>query len=206
MRINIDESLNWEKQCITGKKKLKRGISSLRKLKDILPQRQLEQVYKALSESHLRYGSIVWNALSNIKLSKLQRLQIRARKLIENAKFTNGWNCIWLDVESLISFDQGVMTDKTLHGLYPDNLSHEFVERSMVSVEREIVEICKFPKLGQNIRREVFTSRVSKTGMIFLAASENKSHSFVSKRDLEGSFRTCKAQTRPLGRAAILFD
>ena len=90
--INIDESLNWEKQYKTVKNKLKGGISSLRKLKDILPQRKLEQVYKALFESHLRYGDIVWNALSNTKLSKLQRLQIRAKKLIENAKYKDGWN------------------------------------------------------------------------------------------------------------------
>ena len=57
--INIDESLNWEKQYKTVKNKLKRGISSLRKLKDILPQRKLEKVYKALFESDLRYGDIV---------------------------------------------------------------------------------------------------------------------------------------------------
>ena len=69
-----------------------------------------------------------------------------------------------------------------------------------LSKEQEIVEICKFPKLDQNMQREVFTSRVSKTGMIFLAASENKIHSLVSKRDLEITFRTCKAQTRTLGR------
>ena len=131
--INIDESLNWEEQYKTVKNKLKGGISSLRKLKDILPQRKLEQMYKALFESHLRYGDIVWNALSNNILSKLQRLQIRARKLIENAKYKNGWNCNWLDERSLISFDQGVMTYNILHGLCPDNLRHKFVERSMVS-------------------------------------------------------------------------
>ena len=90
-------------------------------------------MYKALFESHLRYGDIVWNALSNTKLFRLQRLQIRARKLIANAKYKDGWNCNWLDVKSLISFDQGVMTNKILHGLCPDNLRHKFFERSMVS-------------------------------------------------------------------------
>ena len=48
VRINIDDNLNWEKQCKTVKNKLKGGISSLRKLQNILPQRKLEQVYKAL--------------------------------------------------------------------------------------------------------------------------------------------------------------
>ena len=137
MGINIDESLNWEEQYKTVKNKLKEGISSLRKLKDILPQRKLEIVYKALFESHLRYCDIVWNALSNTKLSKLQSLQIRARKLIENAKYKDGWNCNWLDVKFLISLDQGVMTYKILHGPCPDNLRHKFVERSMVSEYNE---------------------------------------------------------------------
>ena len=90
-------------------------------------------MYKALFESHLRYGDIVWNALSNTKLSKLQRLQIRVRKLIENVKYRDGWDCNWLDVKSLVSFDQGVMAYKILHCLCPDNLHYKFVERSMIS-------------------------------------------------------------------------
>ena len=67
--ITIDESLNWEEKYIAVKNKLKGGISSLRKLKDILPLRKLEQVYKALCESHVRYRDIVCNALSDTKLS-----------------------------------------------------------------------------------------------------------------------------------------
>ena len=37
-------------------------------------------------EGAFRYGAIIWDALPNTKLSNLQRLQIRARKLKENAK------------------------------------------------------------------------------------------------------------------------
>ena len=85
--INIDKSLNWEEQYKTVKNKLKGAISSLRQLKDILPQRKLEQMYKALFDSHLRYDDIVWNDLPNTKLSKLQRLEIKGSKLIENAKY-----------------------------------------------------------------------------------------------------------------------
>ena len=90
-------------------------------------------MYNALFESHLRYGNIVCSALCNTKLSQLQRLQIRTKKLIENAKYKDGWDCNWLDVKSLISFDLGVMTYKILHGLCPDNLRHKFIERSMIS-------------------------------------------------------------------------
>ena len=90
-------------------------------------------MYKALFESHLRFDNIVWNALSDPKLSKLQIFQIRVWKLIENSKYKEGWNCNWLHVKSLISFDQGVMTYRSLHGLCPNYLHHNFVERSMIS-------------------------------------------------------------------------
>ena len=46
--INIVESLNWEEQYRTVKKKPQRRIKFLRNLKDILPQRKLGKVYKAL--------------------------------------------------------------------------------------------------------------------------------------------------------------
>ena len=104
--INIDESLNWKEQYKTIKNKLTRDLSSLRKLKNIPPQRELDQVYKALFESHLRYGSIVWSALSNTKLSQLQRIQTRAKELIENARYKDGWTCQWVTVKSLISFEK----------------------------------------------------------------------------------------------------
>ena len=93
--INIDESLNREEQYKTVKNKLKVGISSLRKLKDILSHGKLEQVHKALFESHLCYGDIIWNALSDNKLSQFKRPQIRARKLIEDVKYKDGCNCIY---------------------------------------------------------------------------------------------------------------
>ena len=42
----------------------------------------------------------------------------------------------WLSVKFLISFDQGVMTYKNLHGLCLENLRHNFTERSMISEYR----------------------------------------------------------------------
>ena len=61
------------------------------KLKGFFLQRKLDPVYKALFDSHLRYHDTVWNALSITKLSQLQRIQIRARKLIVNDKCKYGW-------------------------------------------------------------------------------------------------------------------
>ena len=68
-------------------------------------------------------------------------------KLIENAKYKDGWNFNWLDVKSLFSFDQGVMTYKILHVLFPNNLRQKFIERSMIS-EYGKRNHRDFPKLG----------------------------------------------------------
>ena len=72
------------------KTKVKSGLSAIRELKDILSQSKLVAVYRALIESHLRYGNISWGCIPDTKLSALQRLQSRAKLLIENAKYKDG--------------------------------------------------------------------------------------------------------------------
>ena len=82
--VIIDESMNWEEQLKTVKRKIENGLGAIFKLKDILSQKQLATVYRALIESHLRYCSVIWGCLSNTELDCLQRLQNRARRLINN--------------------------------------------------------------------------------------------------------------------------
>ena len=54
-----------------------------------------------------------------------------------------------MDVKSLISFNQGVMTYKTLHGLCPDSLCHKFLEISMISeYEKRNLRDLQTPKVG----------------------------------------------------------
>ena len=94
--IIIDDNLNWKGQYKIIKNKLKGGLSSLAKLKNILLQRKLDQVYRALFENHLRCSNIAWGNPSYTKQSQLQRLQTRANKLIGDDKHKDGWTCIWL--------------------------------------------------------------------------------------------------------------
>ena len=58
--IIIDDDFDWKGQYKYIKDKLKGGLTSLAKLTNILPQRKLDQVYRALFESHLRYINIAW--------------------------------------------------------------------------------------------------------------------------------------------------
>ena len=49
----VDENLTWNEQYKKLKGKIKSALSSLQKLRNILPQSKLDQVYRALLESHL---------------------------------------------------------------------------------------------------------------------------------------------------------
>ena len=131
--VTVDESLSWNEQYKSLKGKIKNALSSLRKLKNILPQSKFDQVYKTLLKSHLRYRDELWGSLSNTKLDHLQRLQTRARTLIESSRLKDGWSCNWLSVSNLIIFDRAVMIYEIMNGLCPDNLRGRLVTRSQIS-------------------------------------------------------------------------
>ena len=105
--VITDESMNWEEQLKTVKRKIKNGLGAMFKLTNILSQKQLATVYRALIESHLRYCSVIWGSLSNSKLESPQRLQNRARRLIECARYKDGWECDWLNVRNLLRCGEG---------------------------------------------------------------------------------------------------
>ena len=47
---------------------------------------------------HLRYANEIWDSLPKTKLDALQRLQDRARTIIENARLKDNWSCDWLSI------------------------------------------------------------------------------------------------------------
>ena len=115
------------------------------KLKNILSQKQLATVYRALIESHLRYCSVIWGCLSNTKLESLQRLQNRARRLIECARHKDGWVCDWLDVRNLVRYDRLITTYKINNGRCPENLKiNSLLGRIFRDITQEKLMISKF--------------------------------------------------------------
>ena len=76
---------------------------------------------------------MVWVALSNTKLSNLQRYQDRALDLIESSKIKDVYNKSILNVNQLLTFDRAVMTFKIVNQLCPEGLQNKFIERSALS-------------------------------------------------------------------------
>ena len=128
--VTVDENLTWNEQCKNLNGKIKNALSSLQKLKNILPQTKLDRVYKALLETHLRYSDELWGCLLNTKLDHPLRLQTTARTLIESSKLKDGGSCNWLLVPNLIIFDRTVMIYYMMNVLCPDNLRGRLVTRS----------------------------------------------------------------------------
>ena len=112
--VVVDE-VNWDNQLSKVKGKMSGGLRSLRKLKNLIPQSQLDHVYRALVESHLRYANVIWGSLPKSKSNTLQRLQDRARSIIDNVRQKDGWSHNWLTVEQLIKFDQSITTYKIIN-------------------------------------------------------------------------------------------
>ena len=76
--VIVHDTLGWEEQHESVKKKVAGGLGVMKKLKGILLQDMLFQVHKALAESHLRYADVVWGSLSSTKISAFQRVPNRA--------------------------------------------------------------------------------------------------------------------------------
>ena len=128
--VIVDEKLNWDDKFKRTKGKVSGGLAALKKLKNIVPQSQLCNVYYTLMGSHLRYADVIWSSLSKTKLAGLQRLQDRACSIISNAKIKDNWSSSWLNVENLFRYDGSVMTYKIVNRLCPESLWNKYHPRS----------------------------------------------------------------------------
>ena len=131
--VMVDEGLNWDDQFNKVRGKINGGLKSLKNLKNLIPQSQLDHVYRAVIESHLRYANVIWGSLPKSKLNTLQRLQDRARSIIGKARLKDNWSHNWLTVEQLTKFDRSVMTYKIISKQCPESLWHKYDHRTQHS-------------------------------------------------------------------------
>ena len=86
----------------------------------------MDNVYRALVESHLQHANIIWRSIRSSKIKILQNLQDRAETVIERARIKDNWSHNWLDVEQLIKFDRLAMTYKFMNRMCPKSLMDKF--------------------------------------------------------------------------------
>ena len=160
----VDERLNWERQYKTVHNKSCGGLQSLRRLKSILPQSSLNNVYRALIESHMRYADEIWGSLSNSKIESLQRLLDRTVSMIHTSRIKDSWIPKFLAVQQLITFDRAVMVYKIFNKLCPEHLWNKYHQRSHYS--RYNTRFCKniqIPKYNLEYAKKGFSYSALKT-------------------------------------------
>ena len=131
--VIVDDTLSWEEQYESVKKKVAGGLAAMKKLKGILPQSMLFQVYKALVESHLRYADVVWGSLFETKITALQRLQNRAFEIIQGLKIKDSLIRPTFSIDQMFQFDRSVLMYKIINKICPESLHDKFAERSSIS-------------------------------------------------------------------------
>ena len=159
--VIVDKNLSWKEHFKSLKDKVTSGLSALKKLKklkNILPQSKLCEIYHALFESHLRYGNVVWGSLPNTKLQTLQRLQNRAFPIIENARLKDPWNNNGLRVYQIIYFDRSIMVHKIVNNA--PRVFGTSILRGMkfLDITQETMEISTFQSSNLSVQRKVSTS------------------------------------------------
>ena len=110
--IQVDLQLKWSSQLTSLTSKISRGIGTLRYPKRYVPASTVRQMYKSLLEPHFRYCCPVWGNVGETSLTKLQKLQNRAARIVTGSRYDQsplpviralGWPTVReiLDLETL---------------------------------------------------------------------------------------------------------
>ena len=113
------------------------SLCQINRVRHLLGTRTLENVTNALAFSKLYYCSPIWSSITKKNISKPQKIQNFAARIITNtSKFDYITPVLqelhWLPVSCYLTYTVGVLAFKCVKGLAPSYLSDRFVTRSTV--------------------------------------------------------------------------
>ena len=120
--ITIDANLKWNDQINNICRKMCNSLGSMRRIKPFVPQSSLVTIYNTMFLPHLDYGIISWSNCGNTNLSRIQKLQNTAMRIILSAPFRTHINDMlktlgFMDVRNRISYVTGCMMYKVINGM-----------------------------------------------------------------------------------------
>ena len=80
--VDIDNVLSWNLQTDSISKKLVFIISSLSRLKAVLPSQMLMYIYTSIIQPKIDYAISIWGYTTAHNINKVQRLQNRAARIL----------------------------------------------------------------------------------------------------------------------------
>ena len=129
--ILIDPHLNWSYQIDSLCGKLSRATGMLSKIRHYVSDSTLRNIYFAIFSSLLNYGSQVWGQSYNKHISRIQRIQNKAIRIINFAKFRDSVTPLFYKSKILKFCDQIKLQNfshvhDSLKGNLPLTLSDSF--------------------------------------------------------------------------------
>ena len=88
----IDDTLNWEVHLDYTKNKMSSGLFALNKSKHVLDQNHLRILYFSLIHPYLNYGSVLWGSTQQKYVHRLEIMQNKAMRVIQNLKYNSSAN------------------------------------------------------------------------------------------------------------------
>ena len=171
-----DENLDWGDNVSHVLKKVSSGLSILKMSKNYLPQRTLRILYNFLIETHFRYGNIIWGNCGETFLTRLQKLQKRAARIITGSDYDTPAEPLieplgWKTVGELIQNDTSVMMYKSMNNghwpLHTSVISSHVHPNTTHGIYEALMSIYD-PHLWRQIRAsEVFLTEGPLSGIVW---------------------------------------
>ena len=125
--VTIDSRLTFNDQISSVVKKIYRAIGVLKRCAPFVPSDIRKLLYNALILPHFDYCASVWGITSASNITRLQRLQSRAMRVILNAVPRTHIEDLlcklkWMSVKQCLSFNRMVLLWKMTRGLAPEYL------------------------------------------------------------------------------------
>ena len=135
--LQVDSTLSYDEHVTQTVSSCIGSLCQINRVKDLFDARTLERVINALVFSKLYYCSPVWSNTSKKNISKLQKVQNFACRIITGKrKFDHITPALrelrWLPVTSFLKYTLGVLAFKCVKGLAPSCVCHRFKTRDCV--------------------------------------------------------------------------
>ena len=130
----IDDRLSLSNHIKELCRKISSAIGALRRIRSLISQSTAEQIYNALIQPYFDYCVPVWDGLSSYPCEKLQKLQNRAARVIQQANCEVNSSLLletlkWDKLSLRRRKQKAKMMFKSLNGLAPVYLQDLFSER-----------------------------------------------------------------------------
>ena len=125
--VYLDDVLSGHKHCKVLASKLNRANGMLCKVRHYVPKDELLSIYHAIFSSHLTYNCQVWGISNNSHVTKIEKLQNKALKIINFKDFRAPSMPIYAECE-LLKLTDIIMLKNCLfvHDFLSDSLPHCF--------------------------------------------------------------------------------